>query len=184
MEELSQVFTHTSKIIIGRIPKISFGQVNHYLIISNLNRDNGFLRYWTASNIPLFLLAAPMITIMAVSAKWAFQTRPTAFVTGASKGTNVDAAVTDEQTKQLSNEADDLLRRITIPQLVLVLYTFTNAHVQIITRLSSAYPVWVWFVAKEVVTANSKRQASYLIRYMVMYAIVQGGLFSSFLPPA
>lgn len=57
-----------------------------------------------------------------------------------------------------------------------------NHHVQIITRISSGYPVWYWWVADRVVRRDvwGKR----VVVFTVMYAGIQGALFTSFLPPA
>jgi phosphatidylinositol glycan class V len=76
-----------------------------------------------------------------------------------------------------------VLHNLAIAQLMLALLTLTTAHVQIITRISSAYPVWLWYAA-----AHSRRGntllAGCIVKFMVIYAVVQGGLFASFLPPA
>lgn len=82
-------------------------------------------------------------------------------------------------------------RCIAIPQLVLSGLALTNYHVQIITRLSSGYPVWyLWLTS--IVLEDRKlnlfgrkwRLGRGLLRWIVLYALIQGGLFASFLPPA
>ncbi|RHZ56633.1 hypothetical protein CDV55_100326, partial [Aspergillus turcosus] len=131
--------------------------------------NNGFLRYWTLSNIPLFALASPMLAIMMYSAIWT-----------------------------LDAESGRLLRSLAAPQLILAILTFANHHVQIITRMSSGYPVWYFWIAdllmkeysmvrlgkKEVGVQKQRSYASLTITYMIVYAAVQGVLFASFLPPA
>ena len=85
-----------------------------------------------------------------------------------------------------------ILRRLATPQLILAVLALTSYHVQIITRISSGYVVWYWSIAAAICekeggkdTGTKDRNISRLIvRYMVMYAIVQGGLYASFLPPA
>jgi phosphatidylinositol glycan class V len=76
-----------------------------------------------------------------------------------------------------------VLHNLAIAQLTLALLTLTTAHVQIITRISSAYPVWLWYAA-----AHSRQGKTLLVglivKFMVIYAVIQGGLFASFLPPA
>ena len=81
--------------------------------------------------------------------------------------------------------------RLAAPQAVLALLAFSTYHVQIITRLSSGYPVWYWWLASLIlgdqrVTFRGREfsAADSIIRWMVMYAVVQGGLFANFLPPA
>ena len=151
----------------------------------------GFLRYWTMSNIPLFVLALPMLAMMVQSSIWAWS--------GGEKNLYYSERTTTKQAGPSSQlDPDDralefhrLLRCLTLPQLALTLLALTSYHVQIITRLSSGYPVWYWWVAMMVVERNTKpaaeksrNLAAIISKWMVMYAIVQGGLFSSFLPPA
>ena len=81
--------------------------------------------------------------------------------------------------------------RLAAPQVVLALLAFSTYHVQIITRLSSGYPVWYWWLASNIL-GNQRVNlwgrdfgvAGSITRWMIMYAIVQGGLFANFLPPA
>ena len=154
-------------------------------------RDVGFLKYWTISNTPLFLLAAPMLYILLQSAIWGyngnrmlktFQTKATRFpARGEQPGESELASFTNR----------DIIRQISIPQALLAILAFTNFHVQIITRLSSGYPVWYWWLAS-MMTNNHDPQifgrrwepAKTTVRWMTIYAVVQGGLFASFLPPA
>ena len=74
------------------------------------------------------------------------------------------------------------VRNLAVSQLLLTLLTVTTAHVQIITRISSAYPVCLWYLAARLQEGCSL--ARNIVRFMVMYAVVQGGLYASFLPPA
>lgn len=83
------------------------------------------------------------------------------------------------------------LSRLAIPQAALTILAFTSYHVQIITRISSGYPVWYWFLAAEILREGKSGTADaiYLspgkmVRGMVLYGLVQGALFASFLPPA
>ena len=84
-----------------------------------------------------------------------------------------------------------IARRFAIPQIVLATLAVTSYHVQIINRLSSGYPVWYWWLASLIL---KDRKSSFwgmkfhytciITRWLVIYAMVQGGLFASFLPPA
>jgi phosphatidylinositol glycan class V len=76
-----------------------------------------------------------------------------------------------------------VLQSLSIVQLMLVLLTLTTAHVQIITRISSAYPVWLWYAAALCRQKNTLL-FGLIVKFMVIYAVIQGGLFASFLPPA
>jgi GPI mannosyltransferase 2 len=85
------------------------------------------------------------------------------------------------------------LIRLAMPQAVLALAAFTTYHVQIINRLSSGYPLWYIWLASMITAPTEQSQADLIrerktaqlmVRAMAIYAIVQGGLFASFLPPA
>ena len=149
------------------------------------SRGNGFLEYWTLSNLPLFALAAPMLLILIRSSFWAL-----AFA--ARQVTSPDTDLREAALlKSCPDVEDQLLPRLAIPQLVLAFLALTNYHVQIITRLSSGYPVWYWWLASLVIRGREVsflriqwRPAVVIVRWMVIYGIVQGALFASFLPPA
>jgi len=148
-----------------------------YHVVYNCYRNVGLFRYWTLSNLPLFLLATPMMVLMVISGRWAVTYE-------ANKQTADDAAVGKTSFKDIMpSQSSRIIRNMGISQLLLALLTATTAHVQIITRISSAYPVSLWYLA-----ASSRSGKGGLMknamRCMVIYAIVHGGLFSSFLPPA
>lgn len=69
-------------------------------------------------------------------------------------------------------------------QTLLVLFALTSHHVQIITRLSSGYPIWYWWLARALVDGQKSGVAGGIVVFMIMYASIQGVLFASFLPPA
>lgn len=77
----------------------------------------------------------------------------------------------------------NLIRSLGVSQLLLTALTLSTAHVQIITRISSTYPVWLWYVAISAQKSTAWMVGS-IVQFMVMYAVIQGGLFASFLPPA
>jgi Gpi18-like mannosyltransferase len=71
---------------------------------------------------------------------------------------------------------------LALPQLLLAVLALTTYHVQIITRISSGSPLWyIWIAAR---TRDSPKQASIILRWMIIYGLVQATLYSSFLPPA
>jgi len=130
-------------------------------------RNNGLLRYWTLSNLPLFALGMPMLAIMVISSYTALSA-----------------------SELFEPAAADILKRLALPQLIAAVVILTCSHVQIITRLSSGYPlIYLWLASQLVdrVGAKNPRERGWskaTIRWMVMYAMIQGGLFASFLPPA
>ncbi|PVH89899.1 glycosyltransferase family 76 protein [Cadophora sp. DSE1049] len=144
-----------------------------YTFVQDYYWNCGFLRYWTVSNLPLFLLAAPMFFILTRSGLWAlgFNLSPRQDQSG--KGQRIGEG----------RAAQQVLRNLAITQLSLVVLTLSTAHVQIITRISSAFPVWLWYGAMASQDGKTKLVGGF-VRFMVIYALVQGGLYASFLPPA
>ena len=149
------------------------------------SRGVGFLNYWTISNLPLFILATPMLFILLRSGLWALQGCPSSKVR-ADQGNQENAQA---NAPLRINQAT--VRGLATPQIVLAALALTTYHVQVITRLSSGYPVWYWWLASLILEDRSISfmgkewsTATVISRWMVIYAIVQGGLFASFLPPA
>jgi GPI mannosyltransferase 2 len=149
-------------------------ECKHFVTFAELCRDVGLFRYWTASNLPLFLLAMPCLWMLLASSVWAC-TYPTSNIS------------------TVANLDKDSLIRLAMPQVVLALAAFTSYHVQIINRLSSGYPLWyIWLASAINVPAKQPHDtlirrrgtAQLIVRSIAIYAIVQGGLFASFLPPA
>ncbi|ORY61537.1 GPI mannosyltransferase 2 [Pseudomassariella vexata] len=133
----------------------------------------GFLRYWTPGNIPLFLLAVPMIYLMMRS--------------GLDILTNRFVGISTSKSQSLGSSrilppGQSFLRTMAASQVILTALAITTYHVQIITRISSAYPVWYWWLAQNL--QEGTRFADGAVVFMVMYAAIQGVLFASFLPPA
>lgn len=75
-----------------------------------------------------------------------------------------------------------LIRSTAAAQVLLAVLAATTYHVQIITRISSGYPVWHWWLAGRLVQGD--KTGSRIVMFMVIYASIQGALFASFLPPA
>ena len=139
---------------------------------------NGFLRYWTLSNLPLFVLAVPMLAILCASSFSALD--PSSPI-----------------QSLLPIPTANVLKRLGILQLVLASIVFTTANVQIITRIASGYPLLYIWIAQQIQseqhasvtgpkskTKTGTRYAQLITTWMVMYALIQGGLYASFLPPA
>lgn len=88
------------------------------------------------------------------------------------------------------------------PQLALSVLAFTSFHVQIINRISTGYPLWYIVLAASIAKTrktagpNELTNSAFIklleqshiqrriVKTMVLYAIIQAGLYSSFLPPA
>lgn len=145
---------------------------SRFIFIFSTARNVGMFRYWNLPNIPLFLLAAPMLTIMIASGSWGVDFKNTVGM-------------------QLIVFEKALLRKLALPQLVLAIMAIVSYHVQIITRLSSGCMVWYWWVAYQILAGGVAEQgktgrdwAKWVVRWMVVYGVVQGVLFAGFLPPA
>lgn len=134
-----------------------------------MNRNNGFLTYWTVSNLPLFLLAAPILTTMFYSTLVAVRGQ-----IGQSSSACWSLVPGHTAIRQ------SIVLRIAIPQGILAVMALTNLHVQIINRICSGYPVWYWFLA----ALGGTRAFSIGVQAMALYAGIQAVLFGSFLPPA
>ncbi|KAI9753883.1 MAG: 60S ribosomal protein L8B [Chaenotheca gracillima] len=172
------------------IPSIYSWNQDHYWNV-------GFLRYWTLSNLPLFLLASPMLVIMSLSAVWAIRDSLNHSTNRMVSNDKPEKPGALGQTKRVSdritparNITSQCLWRFALAQLVLTISAIFVYHVQIITRISSGYAVWYWWLASAIVSGDlsdketAPRWPSYVVRWMVIYGTVQGGLFASFLPPA
>lgn len=77
-----------------------------------------------------------------------------------------------------------VVRSMAAVQILLVVLALANNHIQIITRLSSGYPAWYWWVAACLRSPKTRQLGSGLVVFAVMYASIQSVLFASFLPPA
>lgn len=146
------------------------------------------MRYWTVSNIPLFLLAAPMLYLLCQSSLFFINTHK------ASSGESWFAGQSALSSTKPSFIHSSLIR-LAVPQAVLAFAALTSYHVQIINRLASGYPVWYWYLASLAESeANRNRKHrfpgshrgtfSLVTQAIVLYGLIQGVLFGSFLPPA
>jgi phosphatidylinositol glycan class V len=93
-------------------------------------------------------------------------------------------ALRQSQPHYLADLDTSLLWRLAAPQLILAILAVTSYHVQVITRLSSGYPLWYIWLAALVCTRGRNTTLKGVFRWMVLYALIQAGLYSSFLPPA
>ncbi|KAI2470233.1 glycosyltransferase family 76 protein [Annulohypoxylon bovei var. microspora] len=151
-------------------PWCTSGMRSIYSFVQERHWNVGFLRYWTLPNIPLFLLATPLLYLL-IKSGLEFVRLPL----------NI---MTEKSIPADSCHLSLLVQSMALVQLVLAILAITNYHVQIITRISSGYPLWYWWLAKLLIDQNTSTFGSNIVRFMVMYAAIQGTLFASFLPPA
>ncbi|KXJ88452.1 GPI mannosyltransferase 2 [Microdochium bolleyi] len=129
----------------------------------------GFLRYWVPGNIPLFLLAAPVLYLMLKSGSDTL--RDSSWLTSKTAGS-------------VDKHALWLARSIALTQVLLAGLAITNFHIQIISRISSAYPLWYLWLASKLSDAKTSQFGGRIVMFMVLYATIQGALFATFMPPA
>lgn len=187
----------------------------------------GLFRYWTLNNLPLFLLAGPMLAILLFTACVAL--RWPQYVATLCRPQRRERILLDSHQKVFTN----VISRLALPQIVLAVMAATSFHIQIINRISSGYPVWYIVLAMAIYGSGASNQSTasrterlpsqpligslsvskgndenttgtsrpaldnswpfyflqgrtleWVVRGMAMYAIIQGGLYASFLPPA
>lgn len=95
------------------------------------------------------------------------------------------------RTGRAVKQSRRIIQRLAVPQMVLAILALTTYHVQIITRISSGYPVWYWWLTSMILDCRefgllgeTWNVAEVILKWMVLHALTQGGLFASFLPPA
>jgi phosphatidylinositol glycan class V len=77
-----------------------------------------------------------------------------------------------------------LIQSAAAAQVIVAALIFINSHVQIISRVSSGYPLWYFWLARCLSDGAKSRTGSGFVTFMIMYATIQAVLFASFLPPA
>lgn len=124
----------------------------------------GPFKYWTLSNLPLFLLAAPTLLVLLKSGAW---------------GVRLSIA---EEGWQAATIDSCILNRLATTQILLAGMAIVGYHVQIITRLSSGCIVWYWWTAAKIL--HDDGGGPWILKWMIMYGLIQAVLFAGFLPPA
>jgi phosphatidylinositol glycan class V len=149
-------------------------------------RNVGLFRYWTLSNLPLFLLAIPMLSLLVYSSIATLCIGHAPLVHGHPVPHTGDTPGSKHKPPVTCN-----LPELALPQLVLALAAATSFHVQIINRVTSGYPLWYLTVAAWLVGEPAGHKGNdqtgfgqWAVRAMVMYSMIQGMLFANFLPPA
>jgi phosphatidylinositol glycan class V len=169
-----------------------------------MDRNVGLFKYWKVSNIPLFIIAGPMLCVLLISGF--------AYIDNTTNDSKIETEVrtpehdiravrmksepSKTQIGSASNSDIRVLRRLVLPQLMMAILALTTFHVQIVNRISSGYPIWYYYVASKFVPGNRRGSPmlpevferkgvhAALVRMMIMYALIQGVLFAAFLPPA
>ncbi|KAF1911206.1 GPI mannosyltransferase 2 [Ampelomyces quisqualis] len=161
------------------IPSIYSWVQSHYWNV-------GLFRYWTLPNVPLFLMAAPMLWLLLISSVTVLRS----YFQPPFRGRSVphgSVTLGPKETSAITHDVPELA----LPQLVLAVTATTTFHVQIVNRLASGYPTWYMMVAtwlvqdrQELNNARFRLQHQWVVRGLLVYAMSQGILFANFLPPA
>lgn len=146
----------------------------------------GLFRYWTVSNLPLFILAAPITWLLVVSSVTVLRSAVQHPLHG-----RLAPPTSGTATPRNGTSAICKLPELALPQFLLAVAAVTSFHIQIVNRIASGYPIWYLVVALWLVDSQSINQAKkpsseaqWIIRGVVVYSLVQGMLFANFLPPA
>ncbi|KAK8131785.1 hypothetical protein PG984_008223 [Apiospora sp. TS-2023a] len=145
-----------------------------YTFVQEKYWNVGLFRYWTPGNIPLFFLSAPVLFLMMRSGLAALRPRR-------------DMMPEPRSAATVQVPQDDALLFVgamALSQVILTTLAITTYHIQIITRIASAYPIWYWWLAGQLGQKSTAKFGGGVVVFMVMYASIQGALFASFLPPA
>lgn len=154
-----------------------------YSYIQSKYWNVGFLRYWTPNNIPNFLFGAPTLVIIFQSGVYFYKSKMTFSREGGTGVKGVRGVGVGVGQKTRASE-------YMTPYLIVAWVMFFSAlfvwNVQIITRIASCLPTVYWYTA-EMLTSTQLREVKIgkiIGRYFVIWIVVQGIFFASFLPPA
>lgn len=132
-----------------------------------ISRDVGFLRYWTTSQLPNFLIASPHIILSILTLSSHLRSK-------------------HSYHTFLSNPLTPHILALTGMSTLLL----TSMHVQIATRILTTFPALYWYVAEKVLEdiqglwAERPRFWEGAVRGIITFGCVGAVLFSAFLPPA
>jgi phosphatidylinositol glycan class V len=146
--------------------------------------DVGFLRYWTPAQIPNFVLAAPVLTLLFVFCIHHLTTVMPALFDDASM---ISLGLQSERRPHmLRHPGKPFLRRSITPHaahaVILSVILLFSAHVQIVLRFAAALPVVYWAGAWLVLDHPTWGHA--WVTYSIVWGTVSVVLWAAFLPPA
>lgn len=128
--------------------------------------DVGFLRYWSLSQLPNFIIASPVYFLVANYA--------IAYVKYHLSPTLSDPALKPFYTTSILPYL--------IHSIIFFLMLLTNAHTQIALRLAPSIPLIYWSAARLI--AGSPRLQHFWISWATIWGVISIILWATFLPPA
>lgn len=152
--------------------------------------DVGFLRYWTVAQIPNFLLAAPLLILLAYASTSHIISDGRIIFDAQVSVRQISSSSPKPITKASSNpppsNPSPLRTLQTLPYalhtLALTLILLFASHTQIVLRLASSLPLTHWAVAELFV--ERPKVARIWITWNVVWWGVSCVLWAVFLPPA
>ncbi|KAI9033339.1 GPI mannosyltransferase 2 [Hyaloraphidium curvatum] len=157
-----------------RIPSIyTFVQAHYW--------DNGFLKYFRLSNVPLFAVAAPTLAACAYGVVSFAGADPLRFMS-----IGFRSRLAGSGAGKAPFHVDALLPYVYLGGLLAV-YTALMAHVQIAVRLFTSMPLLYWAQAHLMLGADGDRRRNWVRRaaaLSTLHAAVGIVLFALFYPPA
>ena len=160
----SHILSRSSQILVTTFPSTPCLHIGSLILGF---RDVGFLRYWTTSQLPNFLIASPHLLP-------SFAALHTHLITRQS------------YTSLLSDPLTPHILALAAMATLLL----TSMHVQIATRILTSFPALYWYVAAQVVDdfrgvwVERTRFWHGVVKGMVTFAGVGAVLYAAFLPPA
>ncbi|ODQ63885.1 mannosyltransferase [Nadsonia fulvescens var. elongata DSM 6958] len=129
-----------------------------YSFVQNHYWNLGFLNYWTPNNIPNFAFGLPTFILLCLSLKYFSK-----------------------------HEFSSLYMKL-LPLMIIQAITAVSAlflwHFQIITRVATCLPLMYWYVADLMVRRPQSKTPRVIATYFIVWIVVQGILWSAYLPPA
>lgn len=140
--------------------------------------DVGFLRYWSLSQIPNFLVAAPPIAILA-----SFSAQHLVRSFQCLLGLRDFNSESSKHSPFLTHTITPHVLHTVFMSLMFVFFS----HTQIALRLSAALPTLYWAVAwlfSQPTNSLLSRSGSVWLWWSITWALIALGLWAAFLPPA
>ncbi|KIM31423.1 glycosyltransferase family 76 protein [Serendipita vermifera MAFF 305830] len=150
--------------------------------------DVGLFRYWTPSQIPNFLLAAPSLSLLMWAGWSQMSSRGWCHLTNFGRAASFSPKDRSGKGSESSTQADEPLfvsESMTphaIHTLVLCLILLFASHTQIVLRLSSSLPFTYWAAAR--LWIEKPQYARWWTAWSVLWGATSLGTWGLFLPPA
>ena len=154
------------------------------------DRNNGFLRYYTLTQTPNFLLALPMTTLSILAIYRYYQHDPIRFwslgLSTSSSSSSSSFAWSGKPTSSVTFLEHAKLLPWMYLWAVMVVYCLVFMHVQVMTRFLTSMPALLWFLADLILRQDKRDQwvAYGALSYFVVYGLCGVALFANFYPPA